>query len=380
MGNLPFQPETASTYAQDLNYFFIVLVALTLFFTVTVGSLLLFFAIKYRRGNKVDRSRPLDHNMRLELVWIGGPLVLALMMFVWSSKLFTQAFTPPKNAIEIFVIGKQWMWHIQHGNGVRENNELHIPVDEDIKLTMISQDVIHAFYVPAFRMQRHVEPGRYSMVWYHPTKIGKYRLFCNVYCGTQHSEMGGWVYVMSRSDYQKWLVTGGQKPVAVGGEATNRGGQTMGSRGADLYGKYQCATCHNADAIAIGRGPSLANLYNSTVRLANGRTEIRDDGYLRNVILNPTDYAQTKYPPTMPGYKGVLTEADVLDLIAYLKTIGTSVAPTAAARVTAGAQPGPVSGTRNSLIQSPVGTGEKPEDVGAAGAESSQLRQMYGEN
>jgi cytochrome c oxidase subunit 2 len=312
----------ASEYAVEHDKLFHTINSLAVFFTVIVFAGLTFMILVYRKGSKVNRLRAPSHNSYLEAAWTLPPLVLGLAVFFWSAFLFTRAYSPPKNAKEIFVIGKQWMWHMQHSNGIRENNELHLPVDEAVKLTMISQDVIHAFYVPEFRMQRMVEPGNYSVMWVKPTRIGKYHLFCNMYCGTQHSEMGGWVYVQSREEYNRWVASA-TKPTMTGGVASKTGGLTLAQQGRTLYEKFQCAGCHEGSAVSQGRGPSLAKLYGQRRQLQSGKSVIADDAYLRNVLYYPNEYALAGWPQSMPSYKGTLSESDVLAINAYVKTIGT---------------------------------------------------------
>jgi cytochrome c oxidase subunit 2 len=324
MGEFPLRAESASTFAEDVDKLFFILTGLTVFFTVIVAGLLTYLTIRYRRGSNVDRSRPVSHNTLLELTWSVGPLILALGVFGYATKLFAGAYAVPKNAKEVFVIGKQWMWHLQHANGIRENNELHIPVGEPVKLTMIAQDVLHAFYVPEFRVQRHVEPGRYTSMWFTPTKVGKYHLYCNMYCGTQHSTMGGWVYVMSKADYQKWAASGGQKPVAIGGINTPTGGLNMAQSGAALFQQYQCSSCHVNNAAKNGRGPSLIGIYGKNRQLADGRVVKADDGYLRNVIYYPNEYPLAGWPQGMPSYKGQLSEDQVLQINAYIKSLSST--------------------------------------------------------
>lgn len=317
--HLWFRPPAASAFAEDVDRLFFALVTLTLFFSFVVAGLLIFFAVRYRRGNRVDRSRPLSHNTILELTWSMGPLFLALCIFFWAAKLFAGVFSPPKNAKEVFVIGKQWMWHLQHTDGIRENNELHLPVGEPVKLVMISQDVIHAFYVPEFRVQRQVEPGHYTEMWFTPTQTGRFHLYCNMYCGTQHSEMGGWVYVMSKPDYQKWAASGGAHPTAVGGGPT--GVTTLAQQGYALYQQNQCESCHGDEAVRRGRGPSLVNIYGKVRTLTDGRKLTADDGYFRNVMLYPNENVLAGWPAGMPSYKNVLTESQVIAINAYLKTL-----------------------------------------------------------
>jgi cytochrome c oxidase subunit 2 len=302
---------------------------LTIFFTTVVLSLLLFFAVRYRRGSKVNRARPVDEHLTLELTWSIIPLILGLAIFAWGARLYAQIYKPPANATEIFVIGKQWMWHLQHANGVRENNELHVPVGKPVKLTMISQDVIHSFFIPAFRMKRDVVPGRYTNVWFTPTKRGKYRLLCTEYCGTQHSLMGGWVYVMSPDEYQQWLITGGSRQVAAEGslQNTSAGGRVEAS-GENLFNQFGCTSCHGMNAVA--RGPSLVGLYGSRVELRDGTAVRADESYIRESILYPNAKITRNYQPIMPAYKGQMSEEQVIELVNYIRSLSNPDAARAA--------------------------------------------------
>jgi cytochrome c oxidase subunit 2 len=310
--NFPVSPPQASNWAAEHDTIFWALTALTTFFSVTVGALAIYFALKYRQGNKVDRSRPVYEDLRMELAWTITPALLGLVMYFFGARLFVQMRTMPKDAENIFVIGKQWMWHVQHANGTRENNTLHVPVGKPIKLTMISQDVIHAFYIPAFRVQYHVVPGRYTHMWFTPTKEGEYHLFCGMYCGTQHSEMGGKVTVMSQAAYAEWLANGGEYGRS----------ESMAQAGQRLYSKLACNNCHGAEDNL--RAPSLANIIGRQRRLQTGETISADEGYLRESILRPWNRLTTGYGPTMPPYEGQISEEDVLSLVAYIKTIGAA--------------------------------------------------------
>ena len=316
MRNLPIIPEQASNFAGESDALYFTLTLLTTIFTLLVFGLVIFLAVRYRRGNRVDRSNPVHHSSVLEMSWSIGPMILGLMVFVWSAKLFAQMYgAAPKDCMDIYVIGKQWMWHLQHTNGIRENNELHIPLDRNVKLTMTSQDVIHSFFVPAFRIKKDVIPGSYSTVWFRPTKAGKFHLFCAEYCGTQHSEMGGWVYVMEPADYQKWLSTGGQRtqdtqPIPV----------SMADRGKAVYDQQGCGNCHDSDG--MNRGPSLAGLFGSQVRLKGGQTVLADENYLRKSILTPNEEIAEAYQQIMPSYKDQISEEQLLQVIEYIKSIG----------------------------------------------------------
>lgn len=308
-------PEQASNFAVQSDALFFTLLFLGFVFTVLVGVLIFVLAIRYRRGHRVDRTRPMHHNTILELSWSLGPMFLALAVFVWSAKLFAAMFGPaPKNAVNVFVVGKQWMWHIQHANGIRENNELHVPLGRPVRLTMISQDVIHDFSVPAFRVKRDVIPGTYSTIWFTPTQTGRFHMYCAQYCGTNHSEMTGYVYVMEPTEFQKWLATGGQRT-----QDTQPIPQTMVEQGAAIYAQQGCGNCHDADG--MNRGPSLAGLYGSPVRLASGQTVLADDAYLRRSIMDSNEQIVAEYQQIMPSYKGQLTEEQVLALIEYMKAL-----------------------------------------------------------
>ncbi|RYG39592.1 cytochrome c oxidase subunit II [bacterium] len=320
MFNFPMAPPSASNFAREHDFVFYLLTILTLIFTLIVGVAVVFFTVRYRRGTRVDRSRPIYEDLRLELTWTIIPLILGLVMFFLGARLFVKMKTPPADAQEIFVIGKQWMWHAQHSNGVRENNTLHVPVGKPIKLTMISQDVLHAFYIPAFRVQMGVVPGRYTQMWFTPTEAGTYHLFCNMYCGTQHSEMGGTVVAMEPREFSAWLANGGNNVPAM----------TLEQSGAKLYNQLACNTCHGAEDDL--RGPSLYSIYNKPRALADGSTRVADETYLRESILRPHNVLTQGYGPTMPSYgdKGSdgktpqLSEEDVLKLVTYIRTMGTA--------------------------------------------------------
>jgi cytochrome c oxidase subunit II len=315
---LEFKPPSASNWAGPVDALFLVITALTILFTLIVGVMLIVFIKKFKRGVKADRSNPVNDHQKLELFWTITPLFLALGIFLWSTWLYLDMRQMPKHTYEVFVIGKQWMWHNQHPNGIRENNELTLPVGQPVKLTMISQDVIHAFYVPAFRSQYHVVPGRYTNMWFTPTKIGEYHLFCNVLCGTQHSEMIGKVRVLSPADFAAWLDKGG-----------NRFKETPTSvamKGKQLYDDMRCGTCHMTEDTE--RGPSLYGIFNSKRPLDNGTSVLADEDYLRDSIINPYNKINKGYKNTMPVYiyKKQVNEDQIRAMIEYMKTLGSAKA------------------------------------------------------
>ncbi len=307
---LPVAPEQASERAFGYDLIFWTITILAVVFTILVFALVLALAVRYRRGSSADRRYPVYHSNGIEAVLTLVPLVLGLGIFAWSSADFVKFRQRPKESMEIFVIGKQWMWHLQHMNGIRENNELHIPVDTPITMTMISQDVIHAMYIPAFRVQYHVVPGRYTEMSFTATKPGRYKMLCAMHCGTQHSEMVGFVYVMSKSDYARWIEGGGNRyePRAA----------TMVAAGEQVWNRKACGNCHaGMDTV---RGPTLNGIFNAQRRLTDGSTAKAAPDYLRESILLPWLRLTKGYETTMPAYKGQLTEEEVLQLIEYIKS------------------------------------------------------------
>jgi cytochrome c oxidase subunit II len=303
----PLLPEQASTFSPDVDQLTLFLIAVSVFFTVLIFGAIFYFAVKYRRRSPDEVPHPGAHSgMALEVVWTVIPFGLTMVMFAWGASVFFSMSRPPNDAIEIYAVGKQWMWKIQHMEGQREINELHIPVNRSVKITMTSEDVIHDFFVPAFRTKADVLPGRYTTTWFKPTKPGKYHLFCAEYCGTKHSGMIGWVYVMQPEEYQAWL---------NGGRADG----PLATRGEKLFNDLACANCHKADG--SGRCPSLVSLYGRTVELAGGGTVRADEGYLRESIVNPAAKVVAGYQPNMPAFQGLVTEEGVVELIEYIKSL-----------------------------------------------------------
>lgn len=298
-------PEQASSLAGQVDSLYLWLVGISVFFSLLIAALILVFAVRYRRRAPREVGSRFDSSLLLEVTWSVIPLLIVLGTFFWGAKLYFGMFRPPADAVEYFVTGKQWMWKIQHPTGQREINQLHVPIGVPIKLTMTSEDVIHSFFVPAFRVKADVLPGRYTTLWFKATEKGTYHLFCAEYCGAEHSKMIGQVIVMDREEYQAWLAGG----------AT---GVSMAAAGEQLFTQLACSTCHKADA--TGRGPVLVGVFGSQVRLASGRTLVADENYLRESILNPMAKVVYGYQPVMPTYQGQLSEEGLLQLISYLKT------------------------------------------------------------
>jgi cytochrome c oxidase subunit 2 len=297
------RPEQASTIAQGVDYLYYFLTAIDLFFTVVIFLTIFYFALRYRRRSEQQQAEQIEGSLPLEIAWTLIPLGLCVLVFLWGTSLFIRNARPPAASMEIFAVGKQWMWKLQHPEGVEEINELHVPVNQPIKLTMTSEDVIHDFSVPAFRVKKDVVPGMYTSLWFEATKTGRFDLYCDQYCGTNHSLMKGQVIVMTPTEYEQWLSGG------------IRGG-TMAESGAKLYDQLACITCHGT-----GRGPSLNGIYGKPVKLNDGKTVVADDAYLRESVLYPAAKIVDGYGPIMPTYKGQVTEEQLLQLIAYIKSL-----------------------------------------------------------
>lgn len=315
MWDFPFLPEQASTFAREVDALYFALVAVTAFFTFAVCAMIWYFSVKYRRGKKADRSNAPLANHKLEAVWIIIPLGIALAIFGWSAKIFFDLRTPPNNTLKVQAIGKQWMWKFVNADGKYEVNELHVPAGSPVEITMISQDVIHDLYFPAFRTKQDVLPGRYTRLWFEATKPGTYHMFCAEYCGLLHSGMIGKVHVLSPEDYAAWLADVGANATAAGGSE-----QTPAQAGEALFTKFTCNTCHKGKDEA-GVGPSLVGAYGHEVKLADGSTVTVDDTYIRNSIYTPAAQVVAGYQPSMPTFKGQINEEQVLQLIAYIKSL-----------------------------------------------------------
>jgi cytochrome c oxidase subunit 2 len=309
MWDFPLFPERASTLAGWVDGVYFYGLAITAFFTALICVLILFFAVKYRRGSKADRSNPVTHNTPLEVFWITVPMLLALVLFFASTYVFYHMYKYPKDATEIYVLGRQWMWEATHPEGRREINALHVPVGRPVRLTMTSQDVIHSFFVPAFRLKQDVVPGRYSTMWFEATKPGTYHLFCAEFCGTLHSAMIGQVVVMEPSDFQEWLAEGAAR-------------ESMAAEGERLFRQYGCSGCHGRNATV--RAPMLEGVFGHSVPLQDGRVVTADERYVRDSILLPRSEVAAGYDPVMPTFESKIGEGDLLKIIAYIKSIGNA--------------------------------------------------------
>jgi len=306
---LPLMPESASTLSGDVDALYFYLSGVTLFFTLLIGGAIIFFVIRYRRRNVSEIPRPIEGSTKLETLWSVIPLLIAMSFFFWGASVFYRQYRPPTNALEVYVVGKQWMWKFQHPTGQREINELHVPVGRKIKLIMTTEDVIHDVFVPAFRIKADVVPGKYTTQWFEATKPGRYHFFCAEYCGMNHSGMGGWVVVMEPTDFENWL-------------SGNANQMSPAAAGQQMFESLGCASCHGANGEG-GRGPSLLGLFNSNVTLNNGQTARADEAYLRESIINPQAKIVNGFSPIMPSFQGQVNEEQLLQVVAYIKSLST---------------------------------------------------------
>lgn len=301
----PLFPEQASTTAPQVDALYWFLVAVSAFFGLLIAALVVTFALKFKRRSEDERPPAILGSVALELTWSLIPLGIVLVVFFWSAQVFFAVNRIPQNSMDVWVVGKRWMWKLQHVTGQREINELHVPVGQPVKLMLTSEDTIHSFYVPAFRIKKDALPGRYTTTWFQATKPGRYHLFCAEYCGTRHSGMIGTIIVMPPAEFQAWL-----------GGAT---GDAPAVAGEKLFRDLACITCHRGDSGA--RGPDLAGLAGTTVKLAGGATVTADETYLRESIVTPSAKVVEGYQPIMPTFQGLVSEEQLLQLIAYVQSL-----------------------------------------------------------
>jgi cytochrome c oxidase subunit 2 len=310
-------PEAASQIARDVDLLFVIWSAISLFFSVLIAVLIAYFMVKYRRRSEDQVGLEERPALWLEIAWSVIPLGICLVMFAWGAKVFFDIYRTPAGAVEFAVVGKQWMWKVQHPEGNREINALHVPVGQAVKLNLTSEDVLHSFFIPALRVKQDAIPGRYTSVWFRADKPGTYHLFCAEYCGAEHSRMIGTVTVLDRQGYEAWLVGG---PSA---------GQSMAATGEQLFQSLGCVTCHVDAPGRPARAPQLAGLYGSAVELAGGSSVTADDTYLRESILNPAAKLVAGWTPLMNPYQGQVTEEQISQLIAYIRSLEKQAGPDA---------------------------------------------------
>jgi cytochrome c oxidase subunit 2 len=326
--DIPMWPEAASANAAEVDKLYIFLIVVSVIMTAVIFVGVFAFAMKYRKKDPKYVPPHIHGSNLLEVGWTVAPFLVMLVMFAWGTKLYFDEYTIPatSDATDVYVVGKQWMWKVQYPEGQREINELHVPVGRKIRLTMASEDVIHSFFIPAFRLKRDVVPGHYNTAWFEATKPGRYHLFCAEYCGTEHSGMIGWVTVMEPADYENWLSGGGAEG-------------SMASQGEKMFQQLGCSTCHLLDQ--QGRCPIMRGVYGSKVLLDNGKTVIADESYIRESILNPNAKIVAGFhADVMPTFQGQVSEETVLQLIAYIKSLAPKAGNTINGPAPAGTGPG----------------------------------------
>ena len=312
--NFSWLPYEDSSYAAQVDAIFVALLGLCTAVTCVIFAVILWFSIRYRKGSDADRTyRPSEEiQFRIEMTWILIPFFIFLGFFVWAGNVYYEMYSPPRDGIAIYIVGQQWMWKMEHPEGMREINQLHLPAGRDIVLTMTSQDVIHDFDVPAFRIKHDVLPGRYVRMWFRATTPGTYHLFCGQFCGDFHSRMVGDIIVMKPEDYAKWL----QGMGAAG---------SLASQGSGYFHSVGCSGCHEGNAVV--HAPSLAGIFGQPVPLQSGAVVTADEDYLRDCMLQPTKNIPAGYQPIMPSYQGLLSEEQIIALIAYIKSEPAGDAP-----------------------------------------------------
>jgi cytochrome c oxidase subunit 2 len=303
---IPFWQPGVSSYGGDIDLLFIGLLAISLGVALLLFILLLVFAIRYRAGSKADRSHPVRKTWYWEIGWTTLTLLGFLGLFVWGASLYLDVYRDTPDAMPIYVVAKQWMWHVQHQGGQREINELHIPVHRSVQLIMASQDVIHSFFVPAFRVKHDVVPGRYQNLWFRADKTGEFQLLCAEFCGTDHSRMIGRIVVMEPHDFETWL-------------SHQQAPGTLAREGADLFRQLGCSGCHVGQGTV--RAPALDGLFGKPVPLQDGTVVVADDRYIRDSILMPASQVAAGYAPVMPSFAGRLSEDELIRLVAYIKSL-----------------------------------------------------------
>lgn len=335
---LPIYPPQASTISGEVDSLALFMFIVSVLIALSIFSLIVIFCVKYRRRAGNEIGQPDRHTTPVEVTWTLVPLALCMIPFVWGAHIYLQEAQPPANALEVYVVAKQWMWKTEQPGGQEEIDALHVPTGRPVKLTMTSQDVIHSFYVPAFRVKADVLPDRYTTLWFTATQPGDYMLYCAQYCGTDHAAMTGHVVALMPGDYATWL---NQSSTAF---------QSPAAQGRKLFQQYGCVDCHEAN-----RAPSLQGLYGQPVLLSDGSTVIADDNYIRQKLLTPSATIPAGFAPIMPSFVGRLSEEDILNVIAYIKSIGPSP-------LNSGPQPQPVLPVPSVAVvyPSPAPGGTKP--------------------
>jgi cytochrome c oxidase subunit 2 len=303
---IPFWPRTAAINGDVVNALYIAELAVCGLILMTVVGMMFGFCLRYRAGTTVSRANLTQKTWHWEIGWTTATLVLFLIGFVWGAAVYIWLYKSPPGDLEVYVVGKQWMWKMEHPGGQREIDALHVPVDKTVRLVLASQDVIHSFFIPAFRIKHDVVPGQYETVWFKATQPGTYQIECSEYCGTEHAHMRGEVVVMEPAAFARWLRDQGVH-------------ESLAQQGEALFREYGCSGCHGENGTV--HAPALAGVYGSIVHLQDGSAVRADERYLRDCILLPRTFTVAGYPPVMPDFAGQLGEDDLVKLVAYIKSL-----------------------------------------------------------
>ncbi len=309
-GSLSLLPPSATEIARQTDLIAAALLVFSLLFSAIIFGMMLLFVVRYRKGSGASREGSSDKQFFVELGWTGASVLLGLVVFLWAGVAFVSEKSAPAGATTIYVQARQWMWEVEHPDGRRELNELHVPIGRPVRLVLSSEDVIHSFYVPAFRVKQDAVPGMYTSLWFTPDRVGRYHLFCAEYCGADHARMTGWVHVLGDGDYRQWL---GRTPPTPSGMPTRE-------QGLASFQALGCDQCHHPDTDKIA--PYLEGLFGSSVELADGSSVIADEQYIRESILDPAAKVVKGYDPHMPSYAGQLDEARLRQVITAVRALG----------------------------------------------------------
>ena len=303
-------PQQASTLAPDIDGLFMFITGINIFFFLLIAILVISFARRYRRRGPNEITPHITHNEKLELAWSIIPLIIVIGVFFWGFHGYINAQVAPANAIEIQAVGKKWIWQFEYPDGMRTLNDIHVPVNRPVRLVMSSEDVLHSFFVPTFRIKKDVVPGRYTEVWFNATKPGVHQVFCTEYCGKGHSDMLARIHVDDEATYQRWLIEGDEELKKM----------PLPELGALMYEARGCATCHTLDGTR-SQGPTWKGLFGSNRQFADGTSAVADANYIRESILEPHNKVVAGFEPVMPTYKGLLRDREILGVIEYIKTL-----------------------------------------------------------
>jgi cytochrome c oxidase subunit II len=304
---IPFWPDTAAVNAIVVNNLYVAELGVSGLIMATVVVMMLTFCIRYRKGSAASRADLVRKTWRFEIGWTTATLGAFLILFVWGAAIYIWLYQAPAGDEEVYVVAKQWMWKIEHPGGQREIDALHVPVDKTIRVVMASEDVIHSFFIPAFRIKRDVVPGTLQTIWFKADKTGVFKLECTQFCGLQHATMKGEIDVLSGPDYARWLTEQGVH-------------QSLAEQGEAAFRAHGCSGCHSDNSTV--HAPSLAGLYGTLVHLQDGSVRLADEAYIRDCILNPRSFIVAGYPPVMPDFSGQLSEDDLIKLVAYIRSLG----------------------------------------------------------